>query len=223
MTRHPRTPGGGDPPGDRHRHGADSTVRPRTIVTVAEAEDVVAEHARAGRPGEGARAPVQVGRVRSHGGHTTRPRAILDLERQEKWAENAYEDIRAHPDTDAIVGSVHAVGRVDGSAGFSLDEIARVRRHIFFDEHPVSDYDGGIVHRRYDPSPDMAEAWLRLRAGRPLPEDIALLEHELAEAQYYDAHPGASYREAHRAANEVSNWQNRMPEPTYEDYSTPWR
>jgi len=113
--------------------------------------------------------------------------------------------------------------RLDGSAGFTVEEIARVRKHIFFDEHPLSDYEGGIVHRRYDPSPEIAEAWLRLRAGRPLPEDVALLEHELAEARQYDAHPGATYREAHRAANGVSNWQNRIPEPTYEDYSTPWR
>jgi hypothetical protein len=69
----------------------------------------------------------------------------------------------------------------------------------------------------------MAEAWLRLRGGQALPEDVALLEHGLAEAHHYDAHPGATYREAHRAANRVSNWQNRIPEPTYEDYSTSWR
>jgi hypothetical protein len=45
----------------------------------------------------------------------------------------------------------------------------------------------------------------------------------LAEARYYDTHPGATYEDAHRAANAVANWQNQIPEPTYEDYSTPWR
>jgi hypothetical protein len=104
-----------------------------------------------------------------------------------------------------------------------VDEIDRIRKHIFIEEHPLSDYEGGVVHRRYDASPDMAEAWLRLRAGRPLPEDIVLLEHELAEARYYDTHPGATYSAAHHAANAVSTWQNRIPQPTYEDYSTPWR
>ena len=69
----------------------------------------------------------------------------------------------------------------------------------------------------------MANAWLRLRAGRALPEDIVLLEHELAEARHYGARPGATYREARRAADEVANWQNRIPEPTYEDFSAPWR
>lgn len=161
--------------------------------------------------------------VRVYGGHSARPRNMLDFERQERWAGGAYDDIRANPDAGVIAQSLREAGRLDGSTGFSAEEIDRIRSHIFFEEHPLSDYEGGIVHQRYDPSPDMAEAWLRLRAGRPLPEDIALLEHELAEARYYDAHPGATYGEAHQAANGVSNWQNRIPDPTYEDYSTPWR
>lgn len=168
--------------------------------------------------------PLSPSTVRVHGGHSTRPRSMLDLERQEKWAGDAYDNIRAEPDAEIIAESLRTADRLDGSTGFSVNEIERVRQHIFFEEHPLTDYDtGGIVRRRYDPSPDMAEAWLRLRAGRPLPEDVVLLEHELAEARYYDAHPGATYSEAHRAANDVSKWQNQIPEPTYEDFSTPWR
>jgi hypothetical protein len=161
--------------------------------------------------------------VRSHGGHSSRPRSSTDYERQESWANDAYDDIRANPDADVISNNVRRVDRLDGSTGFSPEEIDRIRKHIFFEEHPVSDYDGGVVSRRYDASPDMAEAWLRLRSGHPRPEDIALLEHESAEARYYDAHPGATYDDAHRAANAVANWQNRIPDPTYEDYSKPWR
>ncbi|ASW57343.1 hypothetical protein [Plantactinospora sp. KBS50] len=162
--------------------------------------------------------------VRFHGGHSTRPRSMLDIERQDEWAGDAYESIRAEPDVDVVASSVQDSDRLDGSIGFSTAEIERIRQHVFFEEHPLTDYQtGGIVHRRYDPSPDIAEAWLRLRAGRPLPEDVVLLEHELAEARYYDAHPGATYSEAHHAANAVSNWQNQIPEPTYEDFSTPWR
>jgi hypothetical protein len=69
----------------------------------------------------------------------------------------------------------------------------------------------------------MADAWLRLRSGRQLPADIALLEHELAESRYYREHPGSTYREAHDAANRVSNWQGQVPAPTREDYMDPWR
>jgi hypothetical protein len=161
--------------------------------------------------------------VRTHGGHSSRPRNSADYERQERWANDAYEDIRANPDTDVISNNLRNVDRLDGSTGFSPEEIDRIRQQIFFEEHPVSDYDGGIVSRRYDASPDMAEAWLRMRSGHARPEDITLLEHESAEARYYNAHPGATYEDAHRAANAVANWQNRIPDPTYEDYSTPWR
>jgi hypothetical protein len=158
-----------------------------------------------------------------HGGHSSRPGNQLDYERQQLWAEAAYDDIRANPDAEIVAANVRDVSRPDGSIGFTPEEIEQIRRHIFVEEHPLNDYDGGIVQRRYDASPDMAEAWLRLRRGRQRPEDVALLEHELAESRYYADHPGSTYEEAHAAANGVSNWQNQIPEPTREDYSEPWR
>ncbi|WP_198141593.1 WXG100 family type VII secretion target [Micromonospora sp. ATCC 39149] len=154
-----------------------------------------------------------------HGGHTTRPRNLADYERQERWASEAYTAIRQQDDAGAIARSLTDAPRLDGSRGFSLQEIEQVRRHIFFEEHPMDDYAGGIVRQRYDPSAPMAEAWLRLRRGDPLPEDYRLLEHELAESRYYQAHPQADYREAHLAANRVSNWEASIPDPTYEDYA----
>ncbi|WP_326563981.1 WXG100 family type VII secretion target [Micromonospora peucetia] len=155
-----------------------------------------------------------------HGGHTARPRNLGDYDRQERWAREAYEVIRQQQDADVIARHVADAPRLDGSRGFSPEEIQQIRRHVFFEEHPMDDYAGGIVHQRYDPSAPMAEAWLRLRRGSPLPEDYALLEHELAESKYYRAHPQADYREAHLAANQVSNWEEKVPDPTYEDYST---
>ncbi|MBQ1020111.1 WXG100 family type VII secretion target [Micromonospora sp. D93] len=154
-----------------------------------------------------------------HGGHTTRPRNLADYGGQDRWAEEAYEAIRQQADTDVIARHVGDAPRLDGSRGFSREEIEQIRRHVFFDAHPIDDYAGGVIHQRYDPSPPMAEAWLRLRRGSPLPEDYALLEHELAELQYYRVHPQAAYREAHLAANQVSNWEAFIPGPTYEDYS----
>ncbi|RLP89321.1 WXG100 family type VII secretion target [Micromonospora sp. BL4] len=154
-----------------------------------------------------------------HGGHTSRPHNIGDYDRQERWAGEAYDAIRQHDDTDAIAGQLAGAPRLDGSSGFPREEIERIRQHIFFEEHPMDDYAGGIIRQRYDPSAPMAEAWLRLRRGDPLPEDYALLEHELAESRYYGAHPQADYREAHLAANRVSNWEELIPGPTYEDYS----
>ncbi|MEV1108196.1 WXG100 family type VII secretion target [Micromonospora sp. NPDC049751] len=167
--------------------------------------------ARPGNAGEGASG--------FHGGHTTRPRDLADYGRQDRWAEEAYDAIRRQDDADLVARQVADAPRLDGSQGFSREEIEQIRRHIFVDEHPMDDYAGGIIHQRYDPSPPMAEAWLRLRRGGALPEDYALLEHELAELRYYRAHPQAAYREAHLAANQVSNWESSIPRPTYEDYA----
>lgn len=158
-----------------------------------------------------------------HGGRSSRPADTFDFERQDRWANAAYDDIRANPDADAIAAHLRDAPRIDGSTGFPAGEIDRIRDHVFFEEHPLSDYEGGIVHRRYDASGDMAEAWLRLRSGRSRPEDLALLEHESAEARYYEAHPGSTYEQAHRAANEISAWENQVPAPSGEDYATPWR
>ncbi|HEY6593642.1 MAG TPA: hypothetical protein VI011_05985 [Asanoa sp.] len=55
------------------------------------------------------------------------------------------------------------------NGGLTEAEAEQVRQHIFFEEHPLRDDEGGIVHGRYEAGPDMAEAWLRLRSGRHLP------------------------------------------------------
>jgi hypothetical protein len=88
--------------------------------------------------------------------------------------------------------------------------------------HPLDGPDG-IVNARYDSDPDMAEAWLRLRSGAYLRQDLTLLEHELAEHDYYVQHPGSTYREAHAAASQMADWASDIPSPTNEDYGKPWR
>ncbi|MFJ6676401.1 hypothetical protein ACIQMJ_35315 [Actinosynnema sp. NPDC091369] len=149
--------------------------------------------------------------------------SLRAYDRLERWSENAYQSIRNSDDIDDVAGHVADVRRTDGSTGFTREEIEQIKNHVFEDLHPLEGQNGGTVMARFDPSPDMAEAWLRLRSGRALPEDVALLEHELAEARYWQQNPNASYREAHAAANEVSRWETRIPPPSNEDYSAPWR
>lgn len=67
-----------------------------------------------------------------------------------------------------------------------------------------------------------ARIWLRLRSGNYKPQDLMLLEHELAEHNYYVQHPGAVYPEAHAAANKIANWSDDIPSPGNEDYNKPW-
>jgi hypothetical protein len=140
----------------------------------------------------------------------------------ERWARAAYESIRSDDDAPVIARNTAGAARVDGGVGFSLAEIRAIRSHVFFEEHPLEGPDG-LVMARYDPGADMAEAWLRLRAGGYLPHDLTLLEHELAEHNYYAQHPGTTYREAHGAANQVADWAAGRPPSTGEDYEKPWR
>ncbi|GAB2973400.1 hypothetical protein [Saccharothrix stipae] len=163
------------------------------------------------RPGQtGGARPVDDGSLRAY-------------DRMERWSENAYQSIRGSDDVDDVAGHVGGVQRADGSTGFTRAEIEQIKNHVFEDLHPLDGQNGGTVMARFDPSPDMAEAWLRLRSGRALPEDVALLEHELAEARYWQQNPNASYKDAHAAANAVSRWETRIPPASNEDYSKPWR
>ncbi|MFD4441153.1 toxin glutamine deamidase domain-containing protein [Nocardia sp. NPDC058519] len=146
-------------------------------------------------------------------GGARRPRNAYDTEAQDAWANNAYDHIRStDADLDGMVAGLADVPRHDGSVGFGRAELERIKNHLFREEHPLSitDDDGkdiGIEYRRYDAYADIAEAWMRMSLGRATPDDIVLLEHELAEAQYYESHPGAPYQEAHQFANLSFNWE----------------
>jgi hypothetical protein len=69
-----------------------------------------------------------------------------------------------------------------------------VKRHLMLEEHRIEGPGTGWIEvRRFDPDEDIADAWIRLRDGRPLPEDITLVNHELAELRYLRDPPGATY------------------------------
>jgi hypothetical protein len=142
-----------------------------------------------------------------------------DYAGQSRWAERAYDEFRA---TDA---DVDAIAR---NTGYSRADIADVKRHLFEDEHPLNVYDdnGNVVGtemRRFDADPDIADAWIRMADGRATPSDLRLLDHELAELNYMRDHPGATYSDAHRHANTVSNWEDNAPPASREDLDNlPW-
>lgn len=157
-------------------------------------------------------------------GARRRPRDILDDPAQTKWAEDAYADfMRDDRDVSSISGNTRDVPRADGSYGFSEEEIASIKKHVFDTEHPIEDYETGeVVTRKFDADAEIADAWIRLRAGRSLPEDHILLEHELTDLGYLRDRPGATYQEAHRVANESYNWQSKVPLEKREDFESEW-
>ncbi|MEU0874403.1 EndoU domain-containing protein [Nocardia brasiliensis] len=154
-----------------------------------------------------------------HTGGAIRPR---DVTREFEWAEEAYDRFRASDhDIDDIAGNLAHHPRADGST-FSRAEVAQIKEHLFLEPHPILDYDGNRVSTLFDAHPGIAEAWIRLRRGAPLPADIVLLEHELAESRHMRAHPELSYQEAHAEANLAYPWERDIPSRTGERYDTLW-
>ncbi|MFJ6012135.1 hypothetical protein [Streptomyces sp. NPDC092952] len=126
-------------------------------------------------------------------------------------------------DIDAISNHAQVLARDNGATGFSSEEIAAIKKHVFDTEHPIEDYETGkVVVRKFDADAEIADAWIRLRAGNSLPEDRLLLEHELAELTYLRENPGVTYQEAHRVANETYNWQDSVPLNKREDFEGEW-
>jgi uncharacterized protein YukE len=157
-------------------------------------------------------------------GARRRPRDLLDDPAQTRWAEDAYssflEDAR---DVSSIAENSRGVQRGNGSSGFTEEEIASVKKHVFDTEHPIVDPETGqVVVRKFDADAEIADAWIRLRSGNGLPEDHLLLEHEIAELGYLRDNPGATYQEAHRFANSNYNWEEKIPLYKREDLEGEW-
>ncbi|MFC8527917.1 hypothetical protein [Nocardia sp. NPDC057227] len=136
------------------------------------------------------------------------------------WADDAYETFRGDDsDIDLIA---ETLAGLDDPAGAPLtrDEIAQIKDHLFRTAHPIEDYDRRVERRRFDADPDIAEAWIRLRNGNPLPEDLVLLRHELTESRIMRAEPELTYQQAHQRANDRHNWQANIPPRTGESYET---
>nr|WP_202498202.1 hypothetical protein [Streptomyces sp. SID5469] len=145
--------------------------------------------------------------------------SVRSYMKTEEWAGEAYDAIRDADDVDAMASHLQDAPRIDGGTGFTSEEIEAIKHHVFTEEHPLESVDGDIVHARYDANPDMAEAWIRLRSGTHTESDLLLLEHELAEHRYYQAHPGSTYAEAHAAATKIADWASHMEPPRRENYT----
>ncbi|MFJ6852122.1 putative T7SS-secreted protein [Streptomyces sp. NPDC091271] len=157
-------------------------------------------------------------------GARRRPRDLLDDPAQTRWAEDAYDSfLKDSRDVSSIADHSRDVQRGNGSTGFSSEEIASVKKHVFDTEHPIVDPETGkVVIRKFDADAEIADAWIRLRSGNALPEDHILLEHEIAELGYLRDHPGSTYQEAHRFANEDHNWEQHIPLFKREDLEGEW-
>ena len=137
--------------------------------------------------------------IKQTGGHY-----YIDKEedsKRDKQANRAYEKYCREDDSK----------RIAMVTGFSVQDIQRIRSHVFFKKHDRNDnrYD------RFDPSYDMAVAWKRLREGKPLPRDITLLKHELLESEVEQKY-NLTASEAHKIADQQYGWCDQLMAETDE-------
>lgn len=111
-------------------------------------------------------------------------------EKRSKKAAAEYEKIKKADDILAVAKA----------AKMTIETIATIKNHIFFDEHIKYDSVG-----TFDPDYDMAVAWKRLAEGNPEDRDILLLKHELLENQVEKEY-NMTAAEAHEIATEKYDW-----------------
>ena len=120
-------------------------------------------------------------------------------EKREKQAKKAYERARNNDDVKAVAVA----------ANMSQNDVEKIHRYIFSDEHILSN---GEVNR-FDADYDMAVAWKRLSEGAPKDRDIILLKHELLEIEI-SKNQDILPHEAHKIANKTYNWEMLLAEET---------
>lgn len=127
------------------------------------------------------------------------------------WADDAYDEIRGSTDDAGKIAADEANLQMPDGSQLSADDVLAVKDHVFHQEHRITYGDGETVVKQFDSSPEQAaEAWFRLQNGQATDSDRLWLLHETTELEYLRANPGASYNEAHRAANEVANWEREV-------------
>ncbi|MDR0248580.1 MAG: hypothetical protein LBI44_02810 [Oscillospiraceae bacterium] len=121
-----------------------------------------------------------------------------DHKRMDEHAERYYEEIRRRKSDAATIAK---------NTGFSPEDVEKIRRHIFMDEHEL----GAETPLRFSADYDMAVSWQRLADGRDIKEmDIVLLKHELAELELMAR--GLSYDKAHEKAEAAHNYARYIRE-----------
>ena len=96
------------------------------------------------------------------------------------------------------------VEKIAANTGISKKTIQQVKNHIFKDNHLLGD-----KIAKFDPDPDMANAWKRLIEGNFVQVDLKLLQHEYAELLIMQGDI-ISYDIAHSLVNKVYDWQSSL-------------
>lgn len=125
------------------------------------------------------------------------PRA--DMKRQNQHAKLFYEEVRMRK------GDISAVAK---NSGFSIDDVEKIKNHMFFNKYDLGDEQPSC----FDPDYDMAVSWQRLTEGKAIQEmDIVLLNHELMEYGLM-SEKGLNYHEAHKITEKIYDYAKYVRE-----------
>ena len=124
---------------------------------------------------------------------------IADLMLAHDFPDNLAGDrLPGETPEDTIARALAAYPR-DDTPVYTREQIQQIKDHLMRDAHRVRDHaDPHAVYTRrpMDRLADVAEAWNRLIAGEPLPQDLVLLGDALAESDYLRQRPDAGWRDA---------------------------
>jgi hypothetical protein len=114
----------------------------------------------------------------------------------DRWQHlNPYErrySLSAMQAYDEIMLRTTDVIQISERYRLSLEEVKRAKNFAFGD---------GVSSYEFSPSPDMADAWLRMSSGKETPLDEVLLRHEIYESDLV-INQGLKQSDAHKLAQE---------------------
>ena len=122
-----------------------------------------------------------------------------DWVRMDTHAKMFYDQIRKR------TSDIEAISK---NTGFTIDEIRKIKNHVFFNEYNLGDESPS----RFDPLYDIAVSWQRLIEGTNIKEmDTILLQHELMEHELMNQQV-MEYTTAHSIAEKSYNYSKYIKE-----------
>jgi len=114
-----------------------------------------------------------------------------------RWGRAAIPEAEAELAYEVIRESTTDVSAISRYTGYKADRIERIKEYLF--RNPG-----------WDPDPEIAAAWHRLRTGAGTETDRLLLKHETAEMWVRENTDLVDYASSHEKANSHWNWQEAV-------------
>ena len=97
--------------------------------------------------------------------------------------------------------------KIAANTGFRVEDIQRIKNHVFYKEHEL--YDGKFG--RFGTDYEMAQSWQRLIDGRNIQtRDLVLLNHEFLESIFESE--GLNAAESHKKTEKIYNYSDALRE-----------